>query len=50
MVLLLIVIQIITIQEHQGDNIAVANNSFVGTPRVEGLDARTNALLDYFRR
>ena len=34
----------------QGDNIAVANNSFVGTPRVEGLDARTNALLDYFRR
>ena len=33
-----------------GDNIAVSTNSFVGTPRVEGLDARTNALLDYFRR
>ena len=33
-----------------GDNIAVSQNSFVGTPRVEGLDARTNAILDYFRR
>ena len=33
-----------------GDNIAVSTNSFVGTPRVEGLDARTNALLDYFRK
>ena len=33
-----------------GDNIAVSQNSFVGTPRVDGLDSTSGALLDYFRR
>ena len=33
-----------------GDTYALNNSTFTGTPRVDGLDSTSGALLDYFRR
>ena len=33
-----------------GDTYAVSNSTFNGTPRVDGLDSTSGALLDFFRR
>ena len=37
------------VNKKDGDIYKYAQHTYTGTPRVDGLNVRTNALLDYFR-